>query len=100
MSSDPSKTSGNVKDNVGKVEEKIGDLTGLESWKTSGQQRQVEGNVEHKQAQAEGYAEGAKKRVVGTFEKLKGTVTGDTSQEVSGDLHKEQGKVQQDINSS
>jgi len=83
-----------------KVEEKIGDLTGLESWKTSGQQRQVEGNVEHKQAQAEGYAEGAKKRVVGTFEKLKGTVTGDTSQEVSGDLHKEQGKVQQDINSS
>ena len=68
------------------MEEKIGDLTGLNSWKTSGQERQAEGNVEYKQAQAEGYAEGTKDRAVGTMEKLKGTVTGDTSQEASGGL--------------
>lgn len=69
---------------MGKAEEAIGDLTGLQSWKTSGQQRQAEGNVEHKQAQAEGYVEGTKDRALGTFEKAKGIVTGDSSQEVSG----------------
>jgi uncharacterized protein YjbJ (UPF0337 family) len=102
---------------LGKVEEKIGDLTGLDSWKTSGQKRQAEGNVEHKQAQTQGYTEGTKDRVAGTFDKVTGSVTGDTSKEVSGrffgfprpfrslnfhpgDAQKEKGKVQQDVNSS
>ena len=69
---------------MGKVEETIGDLTGLESWKTSGQKRQAEGNVEYKQAQTQGYVEGTKERVQGTFDKLTGSVTGDSTQEVSG----------------
>ena len=79
-----SKASGSVKNTVGKVEETIGNLTGLDSFKTSGQQRQAEGNVEHKQAQAQGYAEGTKDRAVGTYEKVKGSLTGDTSQELTG----------------
>lgn len=79
-----SKASGSVKDAVGKVEETIGNLTGLDSFKTSGQQRQAEGNVEHKQAQAQGYVEGTKDRAVGTYEKVKGSLTGDTSQELTG----------------
>lgn len=59
-------------------------MTGLDSFKTSGEKRQTEGNVEHKQAQAQGYAEGTKDRVTGTLENIKGSLTGDTSQEVSG----------------
>ena len=66
------------------MEEKFGELTGFDSYKTSGQERQVEGDVEYKQAQAEGYVEGIKDRALGTAEKLKGSFTGDTSQEASG----------------
>ncbi|KAF9645455.1 hypothetical protein BDM02DRAFT_3120219 [Thelephora ganbajun] len=98
MSSDPSKTSGNVKNTVGKVEEAIGNLTGLESLQTSGKKRQAEGDVEYKQAQAQGYVEGTTDRVSGTIENVKGSLTGDTSQEISGDVRKEKGKVQQDAN--
>ena len=79
-----SKTSGNVKNTVGKVEETIGNVTGLESFQTSGKKRQAEGDVEHKQAQAQGYVEGTMDRVTGTVENIKGSLTGDTSQEVSG----------------
>jgi uncharacterized protein YjbJ (UPF0337 family) len=79
-----SKATGNVKNTIGMLEEKVGDMTGLDSWKASGQQRQTEGNTEYKQAQAEGYVEGAKDRVVGTVDKLKGTVTGDSTQEAAG----------------
>ena len=76
--------SGNVKNAVGKTEETIGNVTGLESFQTSGKKRQAEGDVECKQAQAQGYVEGTKDRVVGTVENLKGSLTGDTSQEISG----------------
>ena len=76
--------SGNFKKAVGAVEETAGKTTGLESLETSGKQRQAEGDAEFKQAQAQGYAEGTKDRVVGTFEDMKGSLTGDSSQEVSG----------------
>jgi len=66
------------------MEQAIGDVTGLESWKTSGQKRQAEGEVETKQAQAQGYVDGTKDRVVGAVENTVGSVTGDTSQEISG----------------
>ena len=114
-----SKVSGGIKDTVGKVEEKIGDLTGLTSFQTSGKERQAEGEVEHKQAQAQGYVEGTKDCVTGTFDKVAGSFTGNTSQEISGgclvsrirstqqstdvrlgDVRKEKGKVQQEANKS
>ena len=79
-----SKMSGNVKNTVGKAEEAIGNMTGLESFQTSGKKRQAEGDVESKQAQAQGYIEGTKDRVAGTVEDVKGSLTGDSSQEVSG----------------
>jgi len=99
------------------MEEAIGNATGLESWQTSGKKRQVEGDAETKQAQAEGYVEGTKDRVVGAVENMAGSVTGDTSQEVSGgclvsrtrlpllttdmrsgNVRNEKGKVQQEAN--
>jgi len=115
-----SKTSGNVKNTVGKVEETVGNMTGLESLQTSGKKRQAEGDVELKQAQAQGYVEGTMDRVGGAVEDMKGSLTGDSSQEISGGcigflysltatdgfdlcsgkVRKEKGKVQQDANGS
>ena len=115
-----SKASGNVKSAVGKFEETAGNMTGLESLQTSGKQRQAEGDVELKQAQAQGYVEGTMDRVGGAVEDMKGSLTGDSSQEVagwcfgflyllaaadnfclcSGKVRKEKGKVQQEANNS
>jgi len=114
-----SKTTGNVKSTVGKMEEAIGNATGLESLETSGKKRQAEGDVEFKQAQAQGYVKGTMDYVAGTVEDVKGSFTGDSSQEVSGGcfgflqllsaadngpmigkVRKEKGKVQQDANES
>lgn len=79
-----SKTTGTMKETIGKVEESIGNVTGVESWKTSGQERRVQGDAEHKGAQAEGYVEGTKDRVIGKKDQLSGAVTGDTTQEAAG----------------
>jgi len=73
-----------MKNTMGKVEETIGDVTGVQSWKTSGQQRRAEGDVEHKQAQTQGYTEGTKDRLVGKKDQVAGAVTGDSSQEAAG----------------
>jgi uncharacterized protein YjbJ (UPF0337 family) len=73
-----------MQNTMGKVEETIGDVTGMDSWKTSGQERRVQGDTEYKQAQAQGYAEGTKDRLFGKKDQLSGAVTGDTTQEASG----------------
>ena len=69
---------------MGGVEETIGKVTGLESWKTSGQERRAQGDTEHKEAQTQGYTEGLKDRALGKKDQVAGAVSGDTSQEVSG----------------
>ena len=79
-----SKISGDAKNLLGKAEETIGDVTGLQSWKTSGQERQAQGDAEHKQAQAQGYVQGTQDRVVGKKDQVVGAVTGDTTQETTG----------------
>ena len=94
-------------------------MTGSESWKTSGQERRVQGDVEHKQAQTQGYAEGTKDRLLGKKDQLSGAVTGDTTQETTGmfdaqpdrmdrtlmksrtgNIRNEKGQAQQDWNKS
>lgn len=79
-----SKTTGTTQNTLGKVEETIGNVTGLDSWKTSGQERRVQGDTEYKQAQAQGYTEGTKDRLVGKKDQLAGAVTGDSTQEAGG----------------
>jgi uncharacterized protein YjbJ (UPF0337 family) len=69
---------------MGRVEETVGNVTGLESFKTSGQERRAQGDTEHKEGQAQGYTEGTKDRVVGKKDELAGSVTGDSTQETSG----------------
>jgi len=69
---------------MGKVEETIGNVTGVQSLKTSGQERRAQGDTEYKEAQTQGYVEGTKDRLVGKKDQLGGAVTGDTSQETAG----------------
>lgn len=73
-----------MKNTLGKVEESIGNVTGSESWKTSGQERRLEGDTEHKQGQAQGYTEGVKDRVLGKKDQVGGALSNDTSQEAAG----------------
>jgi len=71
---------------MGKVEETIGDVTGVQSLKTSGQERQGQGDAEYKEAQSEGYLQGTKDRIVGKKDQVGGSVTGDTTQETAGEF--------------
>jgi uncharacterized protein YjbJ (UPF0337 family) len=66
---------GNAKNAAGKIEETIGNVTGLGSLQTSGKVRRVEGQVEDKQVQAQGYADGTVDRATGTLENIAGSAT-------------------------
>jgi uncharacterized protein YjbJ (UPF0337 family) len=79
-----SKLSGQYHSTKGNVVEAIGNMTGLESWQTSGKQEHAEGEAEYKAAQAKGYAEGTMDRVGGKKDSIVGAVTGDRSQEAQG----------------
>ena len=69
---------------MGEVEETVGKMTGLESWKTTGQERRAQGDTEYNEAQAKGYAESLKDRALGKKDQVSGAVSGDTTQEASG----------------
>ncbi|GAW09276.1 mismatched base pair and cruciform DNA recognition protein [Lentinula edodes] len=62
-SNGPDKSTGQYHSMKGNVVEAVGNLTGAESWQTSGKQEHAEGETEYKSAQAEGIAEGAKDEV-------------------------------------
>jgi len=98
MSSNPSKTSGKLHEVTGGIKENIGEMAGAESLQTSGRQQRTQGEGEYKAAQAQGYAEGTKDRAGGYKDSILGAVTGDKSQQASGNTRNEKGKVQQDIN--
>ncbi|KAF5374115.1 hypothetical protein D9615_008871 [Tricholomella constricta] len=100
MSADgsPNKTTGQLHSTKGTVVETIGNLTGSESWQTSGKKEHAEGEAEYKAAQAKGYAEGTVDRISGYKDSVVGAVTGDKAQQTSGDVQKEKGKAQQTVN--
>ncbi|KAJ3894817.1 hypothetical protein GG344DRAFT_40164, partial [Lentinula edodes] len=76
----------------------LGNLTGAESWQTSGKQGHAEGETEYKAAQAEGIAEGAKDEFSGYICSVTGAITDDKTKQTSGNIQKETGKAQKEAN--
>ncbi|KAJ3510434.1 hypothetical protein NLJ89_g4675 [Agrocybe chaxingu] len=98
FSGEPKKTSGQLHSAKGTVVESVGNLTGVSSWQQSGKQEHAAGEGEYKAAQSKGYAEGTAYRLTGKKDSIVGAVTGDRSQEVSGNVRHDKGEAQQDIN--
>ncbi|KAK9803555.1 hypothetical protein WJX73_009114 [Symbiochloris irregularis] len=82
----------------GQAEKLVGDVTGANDWKASGEKHIAEGNSEVKAAQAKGYAEGTKDRVHGKVQELGGKITGDNSKEAEGKARNTAGDLKQDAN--
>ncbi|KAI0030412.1 hypothetical protein K488DRAFT_79650 [Vararia minispora EC-137] len=99
MSSEPSKTSGQYHSVKGTFVETVGNLTGAESWQTSGKEEHAKGEAEIKAAQTKNYAEGAMDRVQGKLDSVAGAVTGDKQQQASGNVRHDKGQAQQEMNS-
>ncbi|KAI0696366.1 hypothetical protein C8T65DRAFT_832806 [Cerioporus squamosus] len=94
----PNKTTGQWHSAKGTAVETVGNLTGLQSWQQSGKQEHAEGEAEYNAAQAKGYVEGAKDRVGGRKDAVVGAVTGDRQQETSGNVRRDKGEWQQNVN--
>lgn len=69
----------------GSAVEAVGNATGAESWKRSGKEEHAKGEGEYDAARAKGYAEGTGDRLKGKKDSVVGSVTGDRSQEASGE---------------
>ena len=80
-----SQTTGQYHSVKGNIVEAIGNATGAESWTKSGKEEHAEGEAEQKAAQARDYAQGVGDRVGGKYDAVVGAVTGDKSQQISGE---------------
>ncbi|KAM5538816.1 hypothetical protein V8D89_007538 [Ganoderma adspersum] len=94
----PSKTSGQYHSAKGTATETLGNMTGSESWQQAGAEEHAQGEGEYSAAQGQGYAEGTKDRMGGRKDAVFGAVTGDREQQASGNVRRDKGEMQQDIN--
>ncbi|KAJ7779487.1 hypothetical protein DFH07DRAFT_910846 [Mycena maculata] len=96
--SDPSQMNGQIHSVKGTVVEGVGNLTGLDSWKTSGKEEHAKGEAEQKAAQAKDYASGVADRVGGTVDNVVGSITGDNTKQASGKMQEASGKAKTEAN--
>ncbi|KAJ7650825.1 hypothetical protein FB45DRAFT_1018201 [Roridomyces roridus] len=94
----PNKTNGQYHSMKGTAVETVGNVTGLQSWQTSGKEEHAQGEAEYKAAQVKGYAEGTVDRASGKMDSVIGAVTGDKTQQTQGNLRNEKGQAQQEVN--
>ncbi|THG93824.1 hypothetical protein EW026_g7519 [Hermanssonia centrifuga] len=95
---EPNKTTGQYHSAKGTVVETIGNLTGAQTWQTSGRDEHAQGEAEYNAAQAKGYAEGTIDRLGGKKDAVVGALSGDRQQETAGNVRHDKGQVQQNIN--
>ncbi|KAL1710174.1 hypothetical protein EV121DRAFT_193203 [Schizophyllum commune] len=94
----PSKTSGQYHEKKGGIKETIGNALGLGGTASAGQTEHHQGRGEYDASRAEGWTEGAGDRVTGKKDSVVGSVTGDRSQQHSGEARENKGDLKQSIN--
>ncbi|GBE86718.1 hypothetical protein SCP_0905980 [Sparassis crispa] len=82
----------------GTAVEAIGNLTGATSWQQSGKEEHAGGEAEYKASQAKGYAEGTMDVLGGKKDAVVGALTGDRTQETTGNARQDKGQMQQEFN--
>jgi uncharacterized protein YjbJ (UPF0337 family) len=95
---EPSKASGRYHSAKGTVVESLGDVTGIKSWKDSGNQEHTAGEAEVQAAKSKGYTEGTLDRVGGKKDGVVGAVAGDRQQEAAGNAQNDKGQAKQEFN--
>ncbi|KAJ3847584.1 mismatched base pair and cruciform DNA recognition protein [Lentinula lateritia] len=97
-SSEPSKLNGQYNSTMGTAKEAFGNAVGGDSWTQAGKEQHVQGEAEYNDAQAKEYANGTIDRVGGKIDSVVGAVTGDTQQQIAGNVRRDKGQVQQEAN--
>ncbi|PBK60174.1 related to mismatch base pair and cruciform DNA recognition protein Hmp1 [Armillaria ostoyae] len=98
MSGDSSKANGQFQSTKGTMKETIGNAVGSDSMSRNGKKEHAEGEAETTAAKAQGYVKATADRVMGYGQSVMGSMTGDSSEEMAGNVKNEKAKAEQEMN--